>query len=96
MQARIRPVARYVGRMVLLTAALWAGCQGGEQSKGPAISPAATAEAAQIFSTRCMACHGPQGKGDGPASAGAIIWMHWLLVFLVVHVQLVTHSTCSW
>lgn len=31
---------------------------------------AAKAEAAQIFSTRCTPCHGPLGKGDGPASAG--------------------------
>jgi mono/diheme cytochrome c family protein len=68
-QARIRPVARYAGRMVFLTAALWAGCQGSEEAKGPPISPAAQAEATQIFSTRCMACHGPDGRGDGPASA---------------------------
>lgn len=33
-------------------------------------SAAAIAEAEQIFATRCFACHGPQGKGDGPASAG--------------------------
>jgi mono/diheme cytochrome c family protein len=31
---------------------------------------AATAEAEQIFSTRCVTCHGPQGAGDGPGSAG--------------------------
>lgn len=31
---------------------------------------AAKAEATQIFATRCTPCHGPQGKGDGPASAG--------------------------
>jgi mono/diheme cytochrome c family protein len=30
----------------------------------------ARAEAKQIFSTRCMTCHGPEGAGDGPASAG--------------------------
>lgn len=39
-------------------------------------APAATAsadarrEAEQIFATRCTTCHGPQGAGDGPASAG--------------------------
>lgn len=27
-------------------------------------------EAKQIFDTRCMTCHGPEGKGDGPASKG--------------------------
>jgi mono/diheme cytochrome c family protein len=37
----------------------------------PAASPAAAqAEAKQIFDTRCVTCHGPQGAGDGPASAG--------------------------
>lgn len=31
---------------------------------------AATAEAKQIFETRCFTCHGANGAGDGPASAG--------------------------
>lgn len=34
------------------------------------VSPAARAEATSIFATRCTPCHGPGGKGDGPASAG--------------------------
>lgn len=33
-------------------------------------SAAATAEAKQIFETRCTACHGAKGAGDGPASKG--------------------------
>lgn len=34
-------------------------------------SPADDAKAAaEIFATRCTPCHGPQGGGDGPASAG--------------------------
>jgi mono/diheme cytochrome c family protein len=41
----------------------------------PAAAPAAgsegaRAEAEQIFKTRCVTCHGPEGAGDGPASAG--------------------------
>lgn len=28
------------------------------------------AAAKEIFATRCTPCHGPQGAGDGPASAG--------------------------
>lgn len=36
---------------------------------GPAIAPAAAAEAAQIFAQRCSPCHGPEGRGDGAASA---------------------------
>lgn len=35
-----------------------------------AIPESARAEAEQIFKTRCVTCHGPQGAGDGPASAG--------------------------
>jgi mono/diheme cytochrome c family protein len=30
----------------------------------------ARAEARQIFEARCATCHGPQGAGNGPASAG--------------------------
>src|SRR5262252_9056540 len=36
----------------------------------PKISDAARQEAKQIFSTRCFACHGPTGHGDGPGAAG--------------------------
>lgn len=34
------------------------------------ITPEVRAEAEEIFSSRCMPCHGPKGGGDGPASAG--------------------------
>jgi hypothetical protein len=62
-----------------------AGCGSNTKSQpGPAADPkpapsaataAATAlppaaEADQIFAMRCTPCHGPQGRGDGPASAG--------------------------
>lgn len=33
------------------------------------ITPQARAEAADIFESRCTACHGPEGRGDGPAAA---------------------------
>jgi mono/diheme cytochrome c family protein len=36
----------------------------------PAGGADATAEAAKIFAERCVTCHGSQGAGDGPASAG--------------------------
>ena len=39
----------------------------------PASAPSgatAVAEAQKIFATRCAACHGAQGAGDGPGSAG--------------------------
>jgi cytochrome c553 len=33
------------------------------------VTPQARAEAADIFESRCVACHGPEGRGDGPAAA---------------------------
>lgn len=38
----------------------------------PAAEPgeAAKEEARQLFATRCFTCHGTEGAGDGPASAG--------------------------
>lgn len=45
-------------------------CGSGESSEKKSTVPeAARTEAGQIFSTRCAACHGPQGRGDGAASA---------------------------
>ncbi len=34
------------------------------------ITASARKEATEIFNTRCAACHGLQGRGDGPGSAG--------------------------
>ena len=34
-----------------------------------AITPQARADAADIFESRCVACHGAEGHGDGPAAA---------------------------
>ena len=36
------------------------------------VTAEAKKEAEEIFSLRCTTCHGPQGKGDGPASAGLV------------------------
>lgn len=44
-------------------------CGSGESEKKSTVPEAARAEASQIFSTRCAACHGAQGRGDGAASA---------------------------
>lgn len=47
------------------------GASGGQEGAGgAAVSAAARSEAEQLFATRCTPCHGPQGHGDGPASAG--------------------------
>jgi mono/diheme cytochrome c family protein len=34
------------------------------------ITAAARKEAAELFASRCVACHGPTGEGNGPASGG--------------------------
>jgi mono/diheme cytochrome c family protein len=36
---------------------------------GEQLPPAAVKEAEDIYKTRCTTCHGPAGKGDGPAGA---------------------------
>ena len=74
---------RVTGTVLAFYCVLIAAC-GGKQAPAPAeapptpaAAPAAaapaqdpTAEATQIFATRCTTCHGPEGHGDGPASKG--------------------------
>jgi len=74
-----------IGPALLLSAALGCGgeepsapAESTAKAKTPAAAPAApaaasgdaVAEAEQIFSTRCVTCHGPKGAGDGPGSTG--------------------------
>ena len=40
----------------------------GSNGKSP-ITQQARAEAADIFESRCVACHGEEGRGDGPAAS---------------------------
>jgi len=54
--------------LIALTAS--SACTKSGGSSAPVISPAAKQEAAEIFSSRCTVCHGAQGAGDGPGSAG--------------------------
>lgn len=61
---------------LLVALGVFAACRGAEQAKAPPsppppqFSPAALAEANEIFVSRCGACHGKEGRGDGPAAAG--------------------------
>ena len=34
---------------------------------GPTVRPAQADDAQQVYAKSCNACHGPSGKGDGPA-----------------------------
>jgi cytochrome c5 len=45
-----------------------ASSPGPESTRGVE-KPDATAEAKEIFDTRCSSCHGDEGRGNGPASA---------------------------
>ncbi len=51
-------------------AAVGSSACGSSGGSGASVSPAAQHEADTIFSTRCATCHGAQGGGDGPGSAG--------------------------
>ncbi len=56
--------------LALLALTASSACTKSGGSSAPVISPAAKQEAAEIFSSRCTVCHGAQGAGDGPGSAG--------------------------
>ena len=66
----IRSVRVLVVVLAVVAGAAVSACSSGSGSAAPSISPAARQEAENIFSTRCATCHGPQGGGDGPGSAG--------------------------
>lgn len=66
----------------LMLALLAGACSSSNGAPAPAPAPTAAAapsdgfspaeakaEATKIFSMRCTPCHGPEGRGDGPASA---------------------------
>lgn len=65
-------IIRNIALVLSLAAPMWlAGCnKKSSANAGSSISPEAANEAKEIFSTRCMTCHGASGQGDGPASAG--------------------------
>lgn len=52
-----------------MAAARDAGTTGGTTASAAGISPADQKAADEIFSQRCVTCHGPRGAGDGPAAA---------------------------
>lgn len=65
LEARRRRARGWAAAVALVVAA---SCR-----KGAAVeeAPRSAAERAQqFFSSRCAACHGPQGRGDGAAAAG--------------------------
>lgn len=73
-----------IAPILLFAVALACGNESGQEPSMPAQAPRAqapakpsappkvdaVAEAQQVFETRCVTCHGPNGAGDGPASKG--------------------------
>src|SRR5262245_26855270 len=83
---KARPLAPAPMRLVLAVAGhpLSVGARGGQQTTNNEPTPTTTTPAstdtsamasgpvdgAKIYADRCVLCHGPEGKGDGPAAAG--------------------------
>jgi len=45
------------------------GCSKKEESTASSSAPVVTPEASELFTQRCVTCHGADGKGTGPAAA---------------------------
>lgn len=52
---------------LLVVASLLCACDDGDSK--PAVDPKVVAEANQVWEAKCATCHGPEGRGDGPAGA---------------------------
>ncbi len=70
-------VPRTIGSLLFVLAVVVAGCGGGGGTNGQSENSAKVlitaqdrAEANTLFATRCAACHGTDGTGNGPGSAG--------------------------
>ena len=63
---RLRGQAWSIGVALALTPAVWSAAWAAEPVM---ISPATMKEATAIYDSRCVMCHGPKGKGDGPVGA---------------------------
>lgn len=61
-------VGRTLAVSLIMVLGSLVGCSG--QASGPTVSSHDQMEAEQVFRTRCSTCHGMQGRGDGPGSAG--------------------------
>lgn len=56
--------------LALLAVGSLAACGRSGTAGGAGASSAVSASGPELFAARCQACHGPAGKGDGPAAAG--------------------------
>jgi mono/diheme cytochrome c family protein len=69
----VRAHCRWSAWGLVVTVTLTAGASGSAQGTLPMAPPlagrAATSTGAELFNAHCGACHGPRGKGDGPAAS---------------------------
>ncbi|MFO0745871.1 MAG: c-type cytochrome [Myxococcota bacterium] len=63
-----RPIAA-LGLSMLLASACGGGGGSGAGSGPPPLDPSVIAKADEIFATRCVKCHGAEGRGDGADGA---------------------------
>jgi len=68
-RVRARRMTRFAAVALAATSIAVMSAANAEDAKGAVPNDAAKKEAQEIFSTRCSACHGASGKGDGPGSA---------------------------
>ena len=71
--AGLGAAALAVGAVLLLQARIGPGGAGSATSAlaaFPPPDPAAVVRGEAIYTANCLTCHGPRGKGDGPAAAG--------------------------
>jgi len=64
-------IVTLVPTALLVTMGLISGCGGGSggQSKTARVTTADRQEAQTLYKSRCAACHGQFGRGDGPGAA---------------------------
>jgi len=79
LQARPLAVVATLFALVMVGNALLVGCGGKKEEEETDTPPTTSATStpapagdlgSQVYATRCVTCHGPAGKGDGPAAAG--------------------------
>jgi mono/diheme cytochrome c family protein len=55
--------------VLVVVAGVAFGCSKKEESTASSSAPVVTPEASELFTQRCVTCHGADGKGTGPAAA---------------------------
>jgi mono/diheme cytochrome c family protein len=57
-----------MGAKLFVLAATVLACAGWTQDKPPQVEPPGVAAGKRVYTEHCVACHGPDGRGTGPAA----------------------------